>query len=287
MTAPPETRLPVPTPHFIDGPKGRLFCLSLEPAERPAPAVALYLPAFGEEMNRSRRMASLLGRALAARGCAALLLDPGGTGDSAGDFAAASWTAWRQDAVAALDWLAQRGHRRLHLIGLRAGANLALEAAAERSEVGSLVLWQPLLDGKLFLNQLLRIRVAAGLGGTSTGGGEAKETTGGLRQRLRDGETLEVAGYALSPALADEIESLDLVAAAARDLPPLHWIELAANPEADPPPASARALQALADAGRDIDYRRLAGEPFWSIEEPVLIEALIEASVETLCGAAP
>ncbi len=285
MTAPPETGPPVPTPHFIDGPNGRLFCLSLEPAAQAAQAAALYLPAFGEEMNRSRRMASLLGRALAARGCAALLLDPSGTGDSAGDVADARWAAWRQDAVAALDWLARRGHRRLHVIGLRAGANLALEAAAERPDLQSLVLWQPLLTGKLFLNQLLRIRVAAGLGGTDTGGDESKETTGCLRQRLRDGETLEVAGYSVSPALADEIESLDLAAAAARDLPPLHWIELAANPEADPPPASAKALQALAEAGRAIGYRRLAGEPFWSIEEPVLIDALIETSVEILCGA--
>lgn len=283
MTPPPA----VPTPRFIEGPSGPLFCLELRPGGK-TPSVttrdaALYLPPFGEEMNRSRRMAALLGRALAARGCSALILDPSGTGDSAGDVAEARWTAWRADAAAALDWLTAQGHERLHLVGLRSGANLALEVAQDSTAVQSLVLWQPLLSGKLFLNQLLRVRVAAGLGGA----GEAKETTGDLRARLRDGESLEVAGYVLSPALADEIEALDLVATAARCPQPLHWIELAGDAAAEPAPASAKALQALTEAGRAPAYHRIAGEPFWTIEEPVLIEALIAASVEMICGAAP
>ena len=274
----------VPTPQFIEGPNGRLFCLYLQPADATARDAALYLPPFAEEMNRSRRMAALLGHALAAQGCAALILDPSGTGDSAGDFADARWAAWAADAKAALDWLTAQGHKRLHLIGLRAGANLALEADSEPTGLRSLVLWQPLLTGKLFLNQLLRVRVAASLGGPQDG---SKETTGDLRARLRDGETLEVAGYPLSPALADEVEGLDFTAAASRCTQPLHWIELVSDTAAEPAPASARALKALEEAGREANYLRVQGEPFWTIEEPVLIDALIQATVEIVCGAAP
>ena len=62
--------------------------------------------------------------------------------------------------------------------------------------------------------------------------------------------------------------------------PPLHWIELGSGPSAAAPPASGKALDALTAAGRAVDYRQLAGEPFWTIEEPVLIDALIEAGHE-------
>lgn len=274
----------VPTPQFIEGPNGRLFCLYLPPAGETLRDAALYLPPFAEEMNRSRRMAALLGRALAARGCAALILDPSGTGDSAGDFADTSWAAWTADAKVALDWLTAQGHEQLHLIGLRTGANLALEAASDQPGLQSVVLWQPLLAGKLFLNQLLRVRVAANLGEAQDG---IKETTGDLRARLRDGETLEVAGYPLSPALADEVEGLDFTAAASRCAQPLHWIELVSDSAAEPAPASAKALTALSEAGRQPTYLRVRGEPFWTIEEPVLIDALIEATVEIVCGAEP
>ena len=235
-------------------------------------------------MNRSRRMAALLGRALAERGCTTVILDPFGTGDSGGDFSEARWQTWLEDCRAALDWLPGQGHERIHLIGLRGGANLALAAAARgMPNVVGLVLWQPLLSGKLFLNQWLRVRVAGNLGSAE----QDQETTGSLRDRLRDGETLEVAGYALTPALAGDIEGLELVEAAKDVGAPMLWLELAGDGAAEPPPASARALQALAEAGREIAYERIQGEPFWSIEEPVLIDALIARTVAQLCGSEP
>ena len=271
----------VPTPRFLTGSAGPLFSLILGPEGPPTRQAALYLPAIGEEMNRSRRMAALLGRALAEHGCTTLVLDPFGTGDSAGDFSEARWQTWLDDCRSALDWLSSQGHHRIHLIGLRGGANLALSASAQGApDLAGLVLWQPLLSGKLFLNQWLRIRVAGNLGSAE----QDQETTGSLRARLRDGETLEVAGYALTPALADDIEGLDLVEAAKNVEPPLLWLELAGDATAEPPPASARALQALAEAGREIAYERIQGEPFWSIEEPVLIDALIARTVTQLCG---
>src|SRR3546814_1526626 len=60
------------------------------------------------EMNRSRRMAALQARALAALGIDVLLLDLFGTGDSAGDFRDARWEIWREDAMAAVAWLGAR-----------------------------------------------------------------------------------------------------------------------------------------------------------------------------------
>ena len=93
-----------PQPFFLAGAAGPLFCLQLAPAPGMTPRGALlYLPPFAEEANRSRRMAVLQARRLAARGWPVLLLDPFGTGDSAGAFHEARWELWLDDAARAAD----------------------------------------------------------------------------------------------------------------------------------------------------------------------------------------
>ena len=159
-----------PEPLFIDGAEGPLFVVYHRPADTGSSrcdSAVLYLPPFAEEMNRSRRMASLLARTLADEGFGVLILDPFGTGDSAGNFKDASWDTWCDDARAACLWLAGQGYQKISLVGLRLGACLALETACAedlRDLLAQIVLWQPVSNGETFLNQFLRIRVAAGLG---------------------------------------------------------------------------------------------------------------------------
>ena len=116
-----------PQPFFLAGAAGPLFCLQLAPAPGMTPRGALlYLPPFAEEANRSRRMAVLQARRLAARGWPVLLLDPFGTGDSAGAFHEARWELWLADAARAAAWLATRWPGgSVTLWGLRLGALLA------------------------------------------------------------------------------------------------------------------------------------------------------------------
>lgn len=225
-------------------------------------------------------MAALFARAAAAAGFAVLLLDLTGTGDSAGEFDEAGLDLWLRDCASALDWLAERGHGPLHAVGLRTGANLA-KSAAERnpSRIQGLVLWQPVLRGDVFLNQLLRVRLAGNLGPAA---GPVKETTASLKQRLGDGETIEVAGYPISPRLAAELGRLKFADPDVRCPCPLSWIELAASPQGEPSPATAAALERLSASGSPHRYSRLEGEPFWSIEEPVLNPGLIALTIEQL-----
>src|SRR5687768_8838655 len=76
---------------FLSAPHGgRRFCLLHMPS-RPARALVVYVHPFAEEMNKSRRMAALQARALAASGHAVLQIDLLGCGDSSGDFGDASW----------------------------------------------------------------------------------------------------------------------------------------------------------------------------------------------------
>ncbi len=265
-------------PVFIEGPAGKLFALQIGPPETaPKPQEAiLYLPPFGEEMNRSRRMAGLLGRQMAERGLTFLMLDPYGTGDSDGDFQEVRWSIWNADAAAAIDWLKGQGFRRISVLGLRLGACLALRAAGRAGkDLSKIVVWQPVLKGETFINQFLRIRIAAGMAGSE---GTEKETIKSLRARLAAGENLEVAGYALSGDLIQDLDNLDLVesAPAAR---PLAWLEINRNPEAKLTPASRKAIDALENMGIPVAAQTVVGEPFWSIEEPAYVPDLWAATL--------
>ncbi len=278
-----------PEPLFIDGPAGALFCVHYAPrpqAASLAPAggerAVLYLPPFAEEMNRSRRLVALQARALARAGVGVLVLDHSGTGDSAGDFERARWSTWSAEGLAGLEWLSARGYRKTTLLGLRLGACLALGIAAQGDpRVERAVLWQPVLDGETYLKQFLRVRLAAAM----LQQGEW-ETTAGLLQRLRSGETLEVAGYALPGMLAGEIAALRLSEIGVHCRVPLDWVAVTPGQDGALAPAALRAVESWRQQGVAVSTRCLTGPPFWSIEEPTSVAGLSEATVELCTGGA-
>ena len=91
-------------PFFLESAPGRRFCLFHPPAGACRGAV-LYVHPFAEEMNKSRRMAALQARALAAAGYGVLQIDLHGCGDSDGGFGEARWEQWHADLAAARAWL--------------------------------------------------------------------------------------------------------------------------------------------------------------------------------------
>ena len=133
----PVRGTPPVEPLFLVGSAGPLFAVYHAPAPTgPAVGGLIYLPPFAEEMNRSRRMAALQARSLAASGIGVLLLDLYGTGDSGGEFAAARWRIWLDDVATAADWLVARLPGPLGLLGLRLGGMLAAAAAVAAPEIG-------------------------------------------------------------------------------------------------------------------------------------------------------
>ena len=278
---------PTVEPLFLECRSGRLFAIHYPPLvldpDIPKRAV-LYLPPFAEEMNRSRRMAALMGCALASRGIGILLLDPYGTGDSAGDLADARWETWRDDASSALGWLRDRGYHQRSLLGLRLGACLALEVASQaRPDIERVVLWQPVVAGDAYLNQFLRIRVAAALGA----GGEPGETMKLLRSRLAAGEVVEVAGYPLAPPLAAAIDRLRLDELGVEAATPIDWLEVTNAPVASLPPAAEAAVARWRDTGVQVAVKIVAGDSFWAIEQTTIVHALLDAACEIFDGRRP
>ncbi len=265
---------------FIEGRRGRLFTLLRGPTGGAAPFV-LVAPPFGDEMNKSRKMVTDLAAALAGRGIATLVVDPYGTGDSEGEFRDADWTDWVEDLRAGVAW-ATAGGLRLHgLLGIRLGALLAAAIAAGLPQpVARTVFWQPQVDGQRFVTQFLRLRVAASLME------DRKETVGGLRERSRGGETLEVAGYELSPVLLAQLDMLRLDPEAAALLGRLTWLEVV-RAAGDGLPATAQpVVESLRTRLAAVQADTAVGEPFWTSTEIVRIPALVERTVQAFAEAA-
>ncbi len=264
-----------PQPLFIEIGDRRLFAL-YHPAQNEARGSVLLLPPFAEEMNMSRRMTYLTGRALAGAGYGVLALDLTGTGDSSGDFYDARWQTWQEDARSAGLWLAEKTGQMPVSFGLRAGALLA--ASLNRAQ--PLILWQPVGNGETMLNQFLRIRMAAGLTGGPAGSG-AKETTRDLRAMWQAGESVEVAGYEIHPDLAADLDVLRLADMTPRPGSTVIWIETG-DAERGPMPASQRIIDAWTESGIRIDIRLCPGEPFWTIQETTTAPEMIDRTLQAL-----
>ena len=110
---------------FLPASAGQRLALFHAPqaSEKPHGAV-VYVHPFAEELNKSRHMAALQARAMAAAGYAVLQIDLLGCGDSSGDFGDATWEDWLADVALACDWLQRRTAAPLWLWGQRTGLSL-------------------------------------------------------------------------------------------------------------------------------------------------------------------
>lgn len=263
-------------PFFLQAGTGQRFCLYHAPHPDTQPSGSLiYVHPFAEELNNSRRIAARQARALAAAGVAVLQIDLLGCGDSSGDFKDASWAGWKADLALAWEWLAQRAPVPIGLWGLRLGALLALEFAKEATHaIDRLVLWQPVISGDMFLTQFLRMRLASEM---LRGLNEAPMGTKEMRHALATGETLEVAGYALSPTLAANIDSLRLAELGIKNLP-VHWFEIVTEPSQQLPPAAARIADAWAGQGVELHTHLVTGDKFWISPDVLDCSALLAAT---------
>jgi exosortase A-associated hydrolase 2 len=248
------------------------FC-AFHAARGSSPKGALvYVHPFAEEMNKSRRMAAVQSRTFAENGYAILQIDLLGCGDSSGDFGDATWEEWVDDVVRASRWLRSRSAGALWLWGLRSGCLLATEAASRLDEPSRLLFWQPALSGTAVLRQFLRVQWAGEMLSGQTAGG-----VDSLRQRLEAGETIEVAGYRVSAALAKGLVAADLEPG--RDVTGVEWLEVSPNEDRTLNPASSRAVARCRAAGCQVETRVVGGPSFWQTSEIEEAPELIAASL--------
>jgi exosortase A-associated hydrolase 2 len=261
---------------FRNGPQpygGRRFVVVHEP-HGVVRGLIVGVPPFAEEHNKSRRTCAIAARAMAKAGYLVVQVDPAGCGDSSGDLVSASWAAWIEDVIDTVAWARELASGvPLLLWGTRAGCLLASEVC-DRLGDGHLLFWQPQASGKLVLQQFLRLKMAGQLKQ-----GAAKGLTDALMQELAQGRAVDIAGYALGPALALGLAAAQLRKPKAGQGTQVVWLEATTQ---DPPellPVSQGIVQRWQESGCTVRAAALNAPQFWQslgIEEAY---ALVERSV--------
>lgn len=119
-----------------------------------AKAAVLCYP-MGVEYMRAHRAFRQLTTLLVRAGVHVLRFDYHGTGDSAGEGEQVSLDRWVDDVELAVGELKDNaGMDRISLVGLRLGGAVAARAAARRADIDRLVLWDPVVLGTTYLDEL-------------------------------------------------------------------------------------------------------------------------------------
>lgn len=272
----PATPLGV-SPFFLAGAIGNIFGLYFMPQGTVRGAL-LYVPPFGEEMNRCRDLVANQARMCAQMGYAVLVVDLYGTGDSGGELADADWTIWRTDVAAAANWLGAQAGVPVTLWGLRLGALLAANLANdEPAKYHNLLLWQPVLDGKTFLTQILRLRVAFLMDRNLP-----PETTEQMRTTLQAGGSVEISGYRVASKLAMDLDKIRMADFTALSKHSIAWFENVSGPDKPLPVGSQKALDLLRTRGCEISTSVFSDPPIWSLHKRDHAPELLAKTTEFL-----
>lgn len=255
------------TPFFFDRDGASLFGLLHSPTGEASRTGFVVSHSFAEEKLWSHRVIVSFARALARRGHPVLRFDYMGAGDSSGDTPDASLDSHRADLTAAVNELARRvpALDRIGIVGLRFGAAIAAlvatEDAPEKMRNGPLILWDPVLDGDAYFQELLRMNLSTQLAVY----GKVQETREILVEKILAGGTVNVDGYELGKALFESAGRADLLTPAPKThAGPVLVLQITAsekNKNRDDQEALARAY------GKGT-FARSVEQPFWREIKP-------------------
>lgn len=197
VSAPIEAMEPM---FFGDGPE-RLFGCYHAP-QGAAPALFGVVMCYPVEMEYvyAHRAFRQLARRLSSAGFPVLRFDYYGCGDSGGDFTDGHIGVWTDNVSVAVEALrARTGLNDVCLVGMGLGGYLALEYAMERGGVKRAVLWDPVMDGRKYVEEL---RTAH----------DVLERTHGDPDRdvgSRSGAHTELLGFEFSEKLLRELREIE------------------------------------------------------------------------------
>jgi exosortase A-associated hydrolase 2 len=260
-------------PRFLGKEGERFFTLQFS-CEASPKAHIVFVPPFAEEMNRCRSLVSTQARSFAAAGYACTIIDFFGTGDSQGQLSDSSLEIWQDNIRLTIETLQREVSAPVTLWGLRLGGLIALHYAAQVSgEIQDIILWQPVNAANVYVTQMLRQRVASLMVRDLPA-----ETTKEIRQRLEEGEQVEIAGYMIGGSLVREIEGIDIGAMSDLCAGKIFWLEHVTEAGKEIGVASRRTVERLSQQGGSVEVSTFSDPPIWLIHERDFAPELLTAT---------
>jgi|MTBAKSStandDraft_2_1061841.scaffolds.fasta_scaffold55995_2 exosortase A-associated hydrolase 2 len=187
----------------------QLFGVLHEPGENSRKEGFVFVHPFAEEKLWAHRVLVNFARVLAKEGYTVLRFDFMGHGDSDGDFQDSSVETRLSDIEAALHTLKTQssGLNMVGILGLRFGATLAALAAEQFPGINKLILWEPVLEGDSYMQQILRSNLAT----QNAVYKEIRYTREQLIRILIEGKTINFDGYELAYPFFEQVSSINLL----------------------------------------------------------------------------
>lgn len=242
---------------FFENGSYRLFGVLHEPVAAPSGWGWVLCHPFAEEKLWAQRVYVSFARMLAARGAWVLRFDAMGNGDSQGHFSDSSVETMLSDIGCAIRQLERSSETPLSvgLLGLRFGATLAALAAERYPTVRKLVLWEPIVDGGKYMQELLRVNLT-----TQTAiYKEIRHNREALVRMMREeGRTVNVDGYEIAYPCYEQASAVKLNEGVKRFSGPSLIVQMGVAGQ--PVRSDVKALQ---ESYPTADLRVAVEEPFW------------------------
>lgn len=253
----PEVKTTAPeTPMFFENGYCRLFGILHEPVAAPTGYGWVFCHPFGEEKLWAQRVYVSFARMLAARGAWVLRFDAMGNGDSEGQFSKSSVETMLADIGYAIGLLERSSEAtlRVGLLGLRLGATVAALAAERYPNVSTLVLWEPIIDGAKYMQELLRINLTTQTAVYK----EIRHNRETLARMMQEGGTVNVDGYEIAYPYYEQASAVKLGEVAKRFAGSCLIVQIGREGQ-----AIRQDLKSLQETYPSADLREAVEEPFW------------------------
>jgi len=269
-------------PFYFGKPAQRLFGVLHQPPDAAGrkDAAWLFCSAFAEERNQSHRHMLEWARVLCREGFWVLRFDYRGYGDSDGLFEQFTIDDYLTDVRTAMAELERRaGVPCRGLCGLRLGATLAALAAAELPDAPMRILWEPVINGADYIDELLRLVMAKQMKES----GAAPKTRDQLKQDILDGREVDVFGHVITEPIYKSLLDIDLAAAPPYTQGPVRIVRLSTRPAGKIPAPFHALCEACGQGGNaSVDFAHVRPLPWQHAarEYDVRPEALFDPTRE-------
>jgi len=243
-------------PFFFTGENYKLFGILHQPEGTEVIGGFVFCHPFAEEKLWTHRVFVSFARELAKRGFAVLRFDYMGHGDSEGDFADSTVETRMVDIDRAIVTIKTEvpGLERVNLLGLRFGATLAAQIATQRKDIDRLIMWEPIVDGSRYMQEILRSNLTTQLAVY----GKVTQNREALVAKMKSGDTVNIDGYEMSYTLFEQGSAINLIG----DDKLLEGNVLVIQIGKQGQPLR-KDLQKLLDLYKSAELKHAVEEPFW------------------------
>lgn len=164
---------------------------------------------FAEEKLWAHRVYVNFARELVKRGYPVLRFDMMGHGDSDGGFEDATIETHLADITAAVSTIRAKcpSVSTVSLMGLRLGATLAVLTAINNSDIKRLVLWDPVVDGSKYMQEMLRINLTTQMATYK----KVIHNREALIEMMKNGEPVDIDGYLITHQYFEQASNINLL----------------------------------------------------------------------------